>query len=422
MKKVEELLKDCITGLPNLIELDKEIKKNNSFKTFFMIDILFFSDINENYGYYEGNKILKFFSIELKKILNEYFNNNKLIEYSVYRIYSDKFGILFNEELSYENIKILSNFLIKKFMKIKYHIDNNEFNIEITIGISSGIINSLMKKSEENLYTAKKMNLKFYYKKNILNDNNDFNNLILLKIINDAIEKDYIFPMYQKIINNKTGKILKYEALMRINYYNYDNKEIILSPGIFINFSKRARIYSKLMKIMFLKVFNDVEKYKINVSINLSFEDIINEDLIYLIKSNLELKQIGKFITFEIVESEQINDNIEIKNFFDMIKNFKCKISIDDFGSGYSNYDQLLKLNANYLKIDGSLINKYKNKEHISMLKSIQYYCSENNIETIAEFVDTKEKYEEIKKIGINYSQGFYFSKPQKIENLNLKI
>jgi EAL domain-containing protein (putative c-di-GMP-specific phosphodiesterase class I) len=169
---------------------------------------------------------------------------------------------------------------------------------------------------------------------------------------------------------------------------------------------------------MVKKVLNDVLKYNFNVSINFSFEDIMNENLVKYIKNFLKKHNLGYKITFEIVESEQINENSIIKTFFKDIKKLHCSLSIDDFGSGYSNYDQLLNRNTDYLKIDGSLINKYKEKNYENMIKSIVYFCKKSGIKVVAEFVDNEEKQKFIKKWNIDFSQGYYFSKPISIQEI----
>ena len=123
-------------------------------------------------------------------------------------------------------------------------------------------------------------------------------------------------------------------------------------------------------------------------------------------------------ITFEILESVAITDYAMVKNFITITKSMGSKISIDDFGSGYSNFEHILNLNIDYIKIDGSLIKDIdKNSNAQLIVRTIQNFASKARIETIAEFVHSKEVLETVKKIGIDYVQGFYLAKPSsKIE------
>ena len=115
------------------------------------------------------------------------------------------------------------------------------------------------------------------------------------------------------------------------------------------------------------------------------------------------------------MESEGIESYKEIKDFINTVKKYNCKIAIDDFGSGYSNLNHIINLDIDYIKIDASIIkniDKDENSEHI--VKLLVEFSKKLGIKTIAEFVSSKEIFEKVKKLGIDYSQGYYFSEPQK--------
>lgn len=99
------------------------------------------------------------------------------------------------------------------------------------------------------------------------------------------------------------------------------------------------------------------------------------------------------------------------------MKDLGCKIAIDDFGTGYSNFDYLMKLNVDFVKIDGSMI-KYINQDLNAKIVTelIVSFTKKLNIKTIAEFVHSKEIHEIVTDMGIDYSQGFYLGEPKAIE------
>jgi len=98
-----------------------------------------------------------------------------------------------------------------------------------------------------------------------------------------------------------------------------------------------------------------------------------------------------------------------------MIKSFGAKIAIDDFGSGYSNFAHLLKLNPEYIKIDGSLIkNIDKDKNSLVIVKTINDFAHALGIQTVAEYVHSKEVFEVLTELGIDEFQGYYFSEPKR--------
>lgn len=91
-----------------------------------------------------------------------------------------------------------------------------------------------------------------------------------------------------------------------------------------------------------------------------------------------------------------------------------CKIAIDDFGSGYSNFEYLIKLNADYIKIDGSLIKDILiNKNNQEIVITIIDFAKRQGFKTIAEFVSSKEIFEKVMELGIDYAQGYYISEPK---------
>ncbi|MFN4307762.1 EAL domain-containing protein, partial [Sulfurihydrogenibium azorense] len=158
-----------------------------------------------------------------------------------------------------------------------------------------------------------------------------------------------------------------------------------------------------------LKLF----KLEIRVSINLSVLDILNEEIsTEIIKT---LKESDLKITFEILESEGIENYEDVSGFIKNVKSFGAKVAIDDFGSGYSNFAYILKLlDVDYIKIDASLIkNIHQDINSQIIVENIVNLAKKLGIKTIAEFVHCKEVFEKVKELGIDYSQGYYISEPK---------
>ncbi|MGE3593459.1 MAG: EAL domain-containing protein [Arcobacter sp.] len=98
----------------------------------------------------------------------------------------------------------------------------------------------------------------------------------------------------------------------------------------------------------------------------------------------------------------------------DKVRKLGCKIAIDDFGSGYSNFEYLIRLNADYIKIDGSLIKDILiNKNNQEIVITIVDFAKRQGFKTIAEFVSSKEIFEKVKELGIDYAQGYYINEPK---------
>ena len=134
----------------------------------------------------------------------------------------------------------------------------------------------------------------------------------------------------------------------------------------------------------------------------------------------LNKHKITNRVVFEILEDESIKNYDLLINFIEEIKALGCKVAIDDFGTGYSNFEHLLKMNVNYLKIDASLIkNITKDENSRKITKTIVEFAKSLNLKTIAEFVENKEIFDMAKDLGVDYSQGYYFSAPIEKPNIN---
>ncbi len=240
-----------------------------------------------------------------------------------------------------------------------------------------------------------------------MKDSHDWNNRI-----SKAIEKDFVIPVFQPIVNiNK--EIVKYEVLMRIVEYN-NGKEVLLSPYLFLKEAIKTKQYDILMKIIINKSFEIMQNKNCDFSINLSFRDVYNKNLINFLKEKInENKSLANRLIIEILESDEIDDVNLMNEFILEFKSFGVKIAIDDFGTGYSNYSRIISLNPDFIKIDGSLI-KYinKDKKSYTIVKSIINYAKEESIKTIAEFVHSKEIFDIVKELSVDEFQGFYFSEP----------
>jgi len=375
---------DKLTLLPNRNKLIEDLDK---FKSLILIDIDDFSDINDVYGFELGNEILKY----LTKEFSSKFDN-------LYRAGSDEFVILLDREIKRDDLCEI----VKKEFKF------NLIKLSLTVA-GSNEKGKLLKTAESALKVAKhKKDNCIIFDKGI--EKLHFKRIKTIQKLKEVLEEEKIIPFYQCI----KGKNEKYESLMRIEM---DGK--FLSPFAFMDLLKEAKIYSKFSQIMIKKVFDDVKNEKIsNVSINLSFNDIINEETRNLIKNLIKNCKNNENITFEILESESISNFDIVKDFIKEVKKEKIKISIDDFGSGYSNFIRILELNPDFIKIDGNLIKKISDEKYFEIIKLIVEFAKKFNISVVAEFVENEEIYKKLKKLNVDYYQGYYFCKPKPINEI----
>lgn len=169
-----------------------------------------------------------------------------------------------------------------------------------------------------------------------------------------------------------------------------------------------------MTKIMINKSCEYFSNKDLEFLINLMIEDILNEKTVNFLINKLIQTNTAKYVTLEIVESEGIEKFSEVERFIKRLKAIGCKIAIDDFGTGYSNFEYIIKLNVDYLKIDGSLIKNIHVNDNIKLtVETIANFAKVLNIKTVAEFVHCQEVQDIVKSLAIDYSQGFLFHEPE---------
>lgn len=395
---------DEITSLPSREYLIKDIDSLEDEAMLVILHINQIEAIKQLYGFELVKKII----IDKAETLGHLIKNS---EASLYSINLQKFAILVRDKTLFEKyFSILQYSIFNNIDSYTYNIDNGEKVIsDFTAGISYGIEHL---HHTANVALQEAMVLNASYK--IYNKDPECVKLkksLLRKrhIYKTALHEGYVVPYFQPIIDAKDGSVMKYEALARLQLPSGE----IIAPYDFLGLAVEDKTFEFFTRQMMQKVFNIYEKVDVEISMNLTYENIRSKTMLDYIKNRLD-KYGGDRITFEIVETEEIGDYEVVENFILMIKEYGCKISIDDFGSGYSNFINLIKLNIDFIKIDGTLITKLLSDEKAKlMVGGVVNFAKNINIKTIAEFVSSKEISECVKGLGIDYLQGYYHGEPR---------
>jgi diguanylate cyclase (GGDEF)-like protein len=403
---------DTLTGLKNRLALEKALKEEK-FTGLMVIDIDGFRNINELYGMHTGNQLLQSFARSMKDFIKDK-------PFELYRIYSDVFALKAKTEfidLDFYEETIEELFAFVEKMQPGLNNTNDAIKLDITIGISLEEEDAL-NKAEMALSFAKGHAKKFIAYSKMIDKSKTIHQLLQRKNeIKDAIISDNFIPVFQPIVN-RSREVVKYEALIRMRKI-IEGKEQLLSPYFFLDAAVKTKQYETLTLIMIDKSFTYMNELGKAFSLNLSFNDMLNEKVLNALKSNIEKYNIGKQLTVEILESENVDDYVVINNFITEFKKMGVLIAIDDFGSGFSNFTHVFKLEPDILKIDGSLIKNIDNdKKSYEFVKSIVQLAKALQIETLAEFVSSEEIFKITYDLGIDYFQGYYFSAPVTYETL----
>ncbi len=392
---------DSLTRIPNRNKLiiDMQLIDEPQIALF---NIDGFKNINDFYGIKAGDRLL----IQFANFIKTEIAYNKLFQF--YRLHSDEFAILGNATLHIDEFVAVMHSYQTKIEKHYFSISvEQEVSISVTLGF--GMHENALVKADMALKLAQNSKSEYIvYDDSLELEKHYEENIKKANIIKQAIDNRDIISYYQPIIDLKNGIVQKYETLVRMRH----NGEI-LSPGSFLHIAKQSRNYFKVTEIMVEEALKQLCKHHVTLSINISIEDIANGDMCYFIIQKLKESDHADRIIFEILESENIQSYDQITYFIGEVKKYGAKIAIDDFGSGYSNFLHVLELEADFLKIDGSLIKRiHEDKQSRILVEGIVDFSNRLGMKTIAEFVEDEIVLETLKEIGVDFAQGYFVGKP----------
>ena len=401
----QQLRTDELTGLPNRLSLSEYIAKTE-FGSLVLINLNDFKELNDFYGVATGDKVLQEYGTSLSK--------NALIEgFETFKLSGDEYALYTDENLGEEQMVI-------KIHKIQQKMDTQSFyDVEnsrlITVFSTAGIVSdapseTLFVQADIALKTAKKKHKHIMTYTDSQETQNQFaSNIKWADRLKTAFSYDRVVPYFQPIYNNHTNEIDKYEALVRL----IDEHGRPIAPFHFLDVAKKSHLYFQLTETMLNKTFAYFKDLPYSFSINLSESDLIDYSVNALIIEKLNNSDIGSRVIFEIVETENIEDYELVDHFINEVKQFGAKIAIDDFGAGFSNFKHISRLDIDFIKIDGSLIQHILDDSNSqAIVETIHAFASRLNIKTIAEFVNNQAKFDKVNEIGIDYTQGYFIGKP----------
>jgi len=395
---------DSLTDLPNKNELEKDLKEILPIGSL-LIDIRKFSLINDMYGEVVGDRILKVFANYMKELVKPY-------GCKLYRVAADQFmtlNLTTNKGLCQKIADEIFDYLHNNTLSIK--IDGLVLDIEISVCIAmvgrDYIGQDVKIKADMSLNYAKKNDKEFIiYSKDLGLEENIKTEIETIAMVKKALQEDRVIPVFQRIQKQNDS----FECLVRIK----DNDRLI-SPFFFLDTVKNTKYYDEITKTMIKKSFEYFKNRKESFSINFSYKDIANEDMVNYLIEHIEKYSMYNRVIIELLESESLNDFKIVKEFIKTIKKYGVKVAIDDFGSGYSNFIYLTELKPDFIKIDGSLIkNIDKDKNSYIVSKNIANFAKELGCQVIAEFVASKEIYDIVKKLKIDGIQGYFIAEPKE--------
>ncbi|WP_107667884.1 EAL domain-containing protein [Cyanothece sp. BG0011] len=417
-----DLFHDNLTGLANRVYILREIeaeieqKKANNDYCFavLFLDCDRFKLINDSLGHDVGDQVL----INIAQRLNWCIRKQDIAA----RLGGDEFVILIKNLSDIEQVKQIADRILKQ-MNEPLILENQQLVITMSIGIVISQENyenadDLLRDSDLTMYHAKQQGKAQYAIFQPIMHSQALERLEVETSLRKALEKREFHLYYQPIISCGNFQLIGFEALLRWQHPTQG----WMSPANFIPIAEETGLIVPLGQWVLQEACQQISVWQnhfpfpkpLKISVNISSYQLNQSDFVDTIKRILEESQIkASQLNLEITETVIMN-NIESAAFkLQCLQRLGVTISIDDFGTGYSSLNYLQQLPIDILKIDRSFINKLEsNFAEFQIIEAIIKLGNILGMETLAEGIETSKQLDLIESLGVDYAQGFLFSKP----------
>jgi len=394
LKKLSEIFQKDKEGHKNSVLLNVSIDNLAMMMTWYTIDF--------------AERIMSALEVELKKLIGK----SDVIR----RISINKFGIILKNHSKLEAQQVID--------RILHHVQlykNPSFEEQIHLRTSIGSVSfpesatdaqDAMNKAYLALSIAKNKTSEFHCdyqqaKKQYMDTKNQISQLNYMR---SAFSEKRLHLAYQPIVECKTGKVNKYECLLRVE--EADGK--MNSAGRFIPVAEKMGFIEIIDRFVLETVVNELKQNKdVMLSFNVSNMTTDNPKWLKMCTKLLQDDSVASRIIVEVTETAAHRDMRQTAYFVAALQALGCQVALDDFGAGYTSFRQLKSLSMDMIKIDGSYItNLAENSENILFIKTLLNFNQSYGLETVAECVESGEVAKILIELGVDYLQGYYFGKP----------
>jgi len=415
---------DALTGLPNRVMLLDRIKqaikiskKNHSFFVLLFLDLNRFKIINDSLSHAVGDEVLRIVASRLNLGIEN--------EDTLARLGGDEFVIIFpslkKEEDILGRLRAIQDTFDEPFM-----IENRNVTVTTSIGISifprdGTTADILLRNADAAMYRAKEQrgnSFQFYTE--------ELNAQSLAKLdqemqLRQALANNEFYLCYQPQVDLKDSKIVAVEALLR---WQHPQKGVLL-PLDFIQIAEETGLILQIGEWVIRKACQQNKQWQnaglppIRVAVNITAQQFMHQNIPNLVSNILKETQLeAKYFELELTENVIVSTP-EIINSITELKKMGVMIAIDDFGTGYSSLSYLKKIPMDRLKIDKSFVQHIQsNTDDEVIIRAVISMAKNLNLEVLAEGVENQNQVDFLKKHECGDVQGFYFSKPLLVEQL----
>lgn len=417
---------DSLTGLINrrrfTEEVDEILKTAEHYGArgaLLYIDLDQFKDVNDTSGHHTGDDLLK----RVARILRKTVDSGNLCA----RLGGDEFAVLLVDADEVRAVEVAEQ-ICQRMSKTQVSGQDRDHRVSSSIGVAlfpqhGTNTKALLANADVAMYQAKEAGRNGWSL--FQNDGEGWHKVhervYWNELVKNTLEHESFNMYFQPIMNLQTMHVSHYEALIRI--FEHDNS--MVSPQKFILSAEQSGVIQELDQKIIAKVFqvkSMLQKKGIpaKFSINLSGLSFRNDNLFRDIEALCERFGIEtKEIIFEITETAAVLDSARTKDIMEEIRELGCCFSLDDFGVGFSSLYYLKQFPFDYVKIDGSFVRNLKeDMDDQVMVRALVEVAQSFGQYTVAEFVENEDTLNLLKKIGVDFAQGYHVGKPVAPEEL----
>jgi diguanylate cyclase (GGDEF)-like protein/PAS domain S-box-containing protein len=413
---------DALTDLPNRGLLSERALKallsharEGKGLAMLLLDLDRFKDVNDALGHDVGDRLLQ----KVARRLGCPLDASAVLA----RLGGDEFAILL-PDCDAAKARETAHRLVES-LKSPFDVDDLSLHVDTSIGIAlypdhADDEQTLLRQADVAMYVAKqrRTSVSFYDPDD---DLNSLRHLLLRGDLRRAIENDGLSLAYQPRVDSRTAAIVGVEALLRWNHPEHGP----IAPDEFIPLAEHAGLIRPLTRWVCRTALRQCADWNsqglsLNVSVNLSAHNLVEEDLPETIQGILAVYRVpARQLTLEITESVIMEDPELALRVVTRLRELGIGISIDDFGTGYSSLGYLVKLPAQELKIDKSFVMQMDQDPGNGIIVHSTIELAHNlGLKVVAEGVETAGVWNVLKHLGCDYGQGYLFSRPVGADEL----
>lgn len=401
LELISQSFEDPLTGLPNRHRFQYDLERRHH-HALMIVNVQNYRELSAFFGPEIGNDLLR--------QMGQWLESLDLLPY---RLSGDEFAILIEENRSRKELEESAAQLLSRLKDQPFSIGVETISLDIAIGIDPGPDTVSLPRADTALRHAKKIGKgMMVFDATLQLDAHYKENLAHIKMIHDALEAGRIICFYQPIVSCERGLIETYATLVRM----IDEHAQLIGPDDFITMAQKTRLYPKITRAVVTQACETFSTRNESFTITLSIRDMTDSSTIRFIEEMLVQTDTAHRVIFDIRESEASANFAAALNFIRRMKTLGAKIAIDNYGKEPSTLDNLLRLHADFIKIDSRMVEEASiNPKEATTVEALAEFAKKLGVETIAVHVTDEASYRWVQKIGINYAQGNYTGKPAAI-------